>query len=471
MSSVAQTLPVRRLTEVTRRTFRSLRVRNYRAWFIGQTVSMSGTWMQTVAQGWLVYSLTHNALYLGLTAALQFLPILVFGTYGGLISDRLDKRHVLMATQTLFMVQASRDVPGRGHRRGPAVDDLGPGAGHGGHQRVRQPRQAELRRRHGGAGGPHQRRRSEQRRRQLLADRRAGRRRGAHLAFRALVDVRAERGVVHGGARGAARDAPGGAAPRPARAPRARAGARRHALRVERVGAARPAADDGRHGHALVQLHRDPAAVRQRRVPPRRRHAGRAHHGHGHRRPGRRPRGRLPAPPELPAAHRHGVRLRRACPGRRAGAHAAAGPGVPRAHGRRRRRLHRPGQLPAAAALVRADAGPCDGAVGHRLPGLDAHRGAADRAGGRARRRPGVAGHGRPRRRCSPRSAARSPCGASAARSVPSRAHRPPDRTPQARSRSFAAQRCGAGDDVCAAVCGGGRCSLRRPPLFCPAPR
>ncbi len=97
---------MRRLAQVTRRTFRSLRVRNYRAWFIGQTVSMSGTWMQTVAQGWLVYSLTHNALYLGLTAALQFLPILVFGAYGGLISDRLDKRHVLMATQTLFMVQA-----------------------------------------------------------------------------------------------------------------------------------------------------------------------------------------------------------------------------------------------------------------------------------------------------------------------------------------------------------------------------
>lgn len=106
MSSVALTYPVRRLTEVTRRTFRSLRVRNYRAWFIGQTVSMSGTWMQTVAQGWLVYSLTHNALYLGLTAALQYLPILVFGTYGGVISDRLDKRHVLLVTQTLFMAQA-----------------------------------------------------------------------------------------------------------------------------------------------------------------------------------------------------------------------------------------------------------------------------------------------------------------------------------------------------------------------------
>jgi MFS family permease len=106
VSSVAQKLPGRRLTEVTRRTFRSLRVRNYRIWFIGQSVSLSGTWMQTVAQSWLVYSLTHNAVYLGLTAALQFLPVLVLGAYGGVIADRLDKRHVLMATQALFMAQA-----------------------------------------------------------------------------------------------------------------------------------------------------------------------------------------------------------------------------------------------------------------------------------------------------------------------------------------------------------------------------
>jgi len=106
VSSVVQNLPVRRLTQMTRRTFRSLRVRNYRVWFIGQLVSLSGTWMQTVAQSWLVFSLTHNALYLGLTAALQFLPVLLFGTYGGVIADRLDKRRVLIATQALFMLQA-----------------------------------------------------------------------------------------------------------------------------------------------------------------------------------------------------------------------------------------------------------------------------------------------------------------------------------------------------------------------------
>jgi MFS family permease len=98
--------PAGRVASATRRTFRSLRVRNYRLWFVGQTISLSGTWMQTTGQAWLVYRLTQSAWDLGLTAALQFLPILVFGAYGGVIADRLDKRHVLMATQLLFIVQA-----------------------------------------------------------------------------------------------------------------------------------------------------------------------------------------------------------------------------------------------------------------------------------------------------------------------------------------------------------------------------
>jgi MFS family permease len=106
MSGGAERRPVHRVTRATRRTFRSLRVRNYRLWFVGQTISLSGTWVQAVAQGWLVYSLTHNAVYLGLTAALQFLPVLLLGAYGGVVADRLDKRHVLIATQLLFMVQA-----------------------------------------------------------------------------------------------------------------------------------------------------------------------------------------------------------------------------------------------------------------------------------------------------------------------------------------------------------------------------
>ena len=124
MSSPAERHPVRRVGSATRHTFRSLRVRNYRLWFTGQTISLSGTWMQAVGQGWLVYTMTHNAFYLGLTAAFQFLPVLLLGAYGGVIADRFDKRSVLIATQTFFMAQAAGDVARGGDRCRPAVDGL-----------------------------------------------------------------------------------------------------------------------------------------------------------------------------------------------------------------------------------------------------------------------------------------------------------------------------------------------------------
>ena len=87
--------------DVTRRTFRSLRVRNYRLFFTGQLVSVSGTWMQTVAQNWLVLNLTDSGVHLGITVALQFLPMLLFGMWGGLVADRFDKRRVLVAAQVV----------------------------------------------------------------------------------------------------------------------------------------------------------------------------------------------------------------------------------------------------------------------------------------------------------------------------------------------------------------------------------
>jgi MFS family permease len=89
------------LAEVaTRRTFRSLRVRNYRLFFFGQLVSLTGTWMQQVGQDWLVLRLTNRALPLGVTLALQFAPMLVLGAWAGVVADRLDKRRLLLATQT-----------------------------------------------------------------------------------------------------------------------------------------------------------------------------------------------------------------------------------------------------------------------------------------------------------------------------------------------------------------------------------
>ncbi|MGI8983342.1 MAG: MFS transporter [Acidimicrobiales bacterium] len=81
------------------RTFRSLRIRNYRLFFTGQLISVTGTWMQTVAQSWLVLRLTNSGVALGITVALQFLPMLLFGMWGGLLADRADKRRLLIAMQ------------------------------------------------------------------------------------------------------------------------------------------------------------------------------------------------------------------------------------------------------------------------------------------------------------------------------------------------------------------------------------
>lgn len=79
----------------------SLRQRNFRLFFLGQLVSVMGTWMQTVAQSFLVLDLTHSGTILGLTTAARFVPILFFGPAGGLFADRRDKRRTLYATQTL----------------------------------------------------------------------------------------------------------------------------------------------------------------------------------------------------------------------------------------------------------------------------------------------------------------------------------------------------------------------------------
>ncbi|HKR82006.1 MAG TPA: MFS transporter [Candidatus Saccharimonadales bacterium] len=84
-----------------KRTFSSFEVRNFRLFFAGQCVSLCGTWMQIVGMSWLVLQLTHSGTQLGLVAAAQFLPVLLFGVIGGVIADRFDKRHVLFVTQTV----------------------------------------------------------------------------------------------------------------------------------------------------------------------------------------------------------------------------------------------------------------------------------------------------------------------------------------------------------------------------------
>ena len=94
----------RRLMET--RGMSAFRHRNYRLFFIGQAISLVGTWMQSVAQAWLVLQLTHDPLWLGVVVAAQFIPVMVFGLFAGVLADALPKRQTLIATQAVMMVLA-----------------------------------------------------------------------------------------------------------------------------------------------------------------------------------------------------------------------------------------------------------------------------------------------------------------------------------------------------------------------------
>lgn len=83
-----------------RRTFRSLAEPNYRRYFAGSAVSVIGTWMQRISQDWLVLDLSHSAVALGIASALQFLPVLLAGPWGGAVVDRTSRRRLLLITQS-----------------------------------------------------------------------------------------------------------------------------------------------------------------------------------------------------------------------------------------------------------------------------------------------------------------------------------------------------------------------------------
>ena len=89
-----------------RTTFAALAVPNYRRYFGGQAISLIGTWMQMTAQSWLVLTLTHSSTALGLIIALQTLPVLLLGPYGGVIADRVNKRRMMIALQSAMGLQA-----------------------------------------------------------------------------------------------------------------------------------------------------------------------------------------------------------------------------------------------------------------------------------------------------------------------------------------------------------------------------
>ena len=80
--------------------------RNYRLFFTGQAISLIGTWMQQVAQSWLVLTLTHDPIWLGVIVAAQFIPVLLFGLFAGVIADSWPKRRLLIVTQVAKMILA-----------------------------------------------------------------------------------------------------------------------------------------------------------------------------------------------------------------------------------------------------------------------------------------------------------------------------------------------------------------------------
>ena len=95
-----------RVRRAGRLTFAALSVPNYRRYYVGQAISLCGTWMQMTAQSWLVLTLTHSAAALGVVIALQTLPVLLLAPYGGVIADRVDKRRAMIGLQSAMGVQA-----------------------------------------------------------------------------------------------------------------------------------------------------------------------------------------------------------------------------------------------------------------------------------------------------------------------------------------------------------------------------
>ncbi len=95
-----------RVLNAGRVTFAALAVANYRRYLSGQAISLIGTWMQMTAQAWLVLTLTHSGTWLGVIVALQTLPVLILGPYGGVIADRVNKRKMMIVLQSAMGLQA-----------------------------------------------------------------------------------------------------------------------------------------------------------------------------------------------------------------------------------------------------------------------------------------------------------------------------------------------------------------------------
>jgi MFS family permease len=106
-----QEVPLQPSDKLTRRiswryTFAAFKHHNYRLWFIGQVISLMGTWMQSTAQGYLVFELTHSPAFLGYVGFAAGIPTWLFMLYGGVVADRISRRTLLIYTQTIMMILA-----------------------------------------------------------------------------------------------------------------------------------------------------------------------------------------------------------------------------------------------------------------------------------------------------------------------------------------------------------------------------
>ena len=275
-------------------TFRAFKVRNFRLYATGAIISNVGTWMQRVAQDWLVLELTHSGTALGIVTGLQFLPALLVSPYAGLIADRFSKRKVLTITQiamgTVALVLGTLTVTGlvadlAGLRAGLPLRHL---------HRFRRAHPAVVRGRDGRQGRPAQRRRPELRVLQRGPADRSRPGRPADPLVRHRSGDHHQRGQLRGGHPVAVPDATRGAVHAEARGPGQGHDPRRDALPV-----APTRADDGAdrgllRRHLRPELPDDLRADGDRCVPQGRRWVRHPRVDPGDRLPGRRAARRPP---------------------------------------------------------------------------------------------------------------------------------------------------------------------------------
>ena len=377
-----------RLIGAGKTTFAALAIPNYRRYISGQAISLVGTWMQMAAQSWLVLTLTGSATTLGVVIALQTLPVLLLGPYGGVIADRVDKRRLMVILQAAMGVQALilgvLTVTGAVELWEIGVLALLLGLNNAFENPARQSFMLEM-------IGPENLRNAVSLNSVLVNVARTIGPAVAGILIATVGERRVlprERGELRRGDRLADDARPHGAEPDQADAARAGPAARGPALCAENARAGDPAVDDGARRLPRLRVPGLAAGDGQTGPAPRRNRLWLHDLGDGRRRGRRRPARRREGQ-SRPAPAGGGRRGVRAVP--RAGdarAEPRAGARRAGARGRREHRVHVDRQLDPAAGSGAEHARARDEPVVRRLPGLDPDRRPDHRLGDGHRRRP-----------------------------------------------------------------------------------